>query len=161
MKRITLLILLFLFSSIYFSMFLGASIGKEMSGKNRFVLGAELGTYSSIIGFSLNIYYPISGTNLDLENTNFSEIKLVEFDPYLLFNLKISSTSIYVGVAPILIVNLQNTEIGLYSQEIFHGKLGLKTGAPITLSLEAITTFNLQFLSTGIYTLNLGIGLTF
>ncbi|ABR31347.1 hypothetical protein SU69_07630 [Thermosipho melanesiensis] len=162
MKKIKLLILFILiFSNIYFSMFLGANIGKELGGKNRYVLGTEIGSYSSIIALSLNLYYPMSGTDLDLENTNFSNIKLVEIDPYLSLNLKISSSAIYVGVAPILIADLETFEFGLYSRDIFHGKIGLKTGAPITISLEAITTFNLEFLSTDIYTINLGIGLTF
>ncbi|MBB6062594.1 hypothetical protein HNP65_001032 [Thermosipho japonicus] len=162
MKKLLFIALLISLTVSVFPFFLGVSGGKELGGKNRYILGAELGSYQNLLGISVNVFYPLSGSEIDtFENVNLSEIQLVEIDPYLLLVLNLLGTKVYAGAAPILIANVQSGEIGLYSQEVFHAKVGIKSGTGIAFSLEAITTFNTQFLSTGIYTVNFGIGLSF
>ncbi|QTA37997.1 hypothetical protein JYK00_00125 [Thermosipho ferrireducens] len=158
MKKLLLLILLIV-TTLMFAVDLGVLAGTEIGGRQRTYIGVQFGTTASLIGLSLDVYYPISFE--ELEEIEFEDITLVEFDPYLLLVIPLRDLKIYAGAAPILLLDLEEGGLGLYSDEVFHVKAGVKIGSGIAFTLEVLTTMTLDFMSTGIYAVTAGLGLSF
>lgn len=134
--------------------------GMELGGRNRPFIGARVGTLSGGISLMLEGYYPISNFE-EIENINIGEIRFIEFDPYLYLALPLFTNLIYVGIAPIIIVDLDNFDFSLYSMELFHVKAGLRFGQGIVFFIEGMTTMTTSFQSLGIYAVSAGIGIGF
>ncbi|MEN3042471.1 MAG: hypothetical protein ABDH59_04110 [Fervidobacterium sp.] len=134
--------------------------GIELGGRNRPYIGARIGTLSSGISLMLESYYPL-GSFQDVEEINIGEINFLELDPYIYLAFPLFTNLIYVGVAPIIIFDVQNLNFLLYSMELFHVKAGFRFGQGIVFFIEGMTTLTTSFQTLGIYAISAGIGIGF
>jgi len=160
MKRIIPIFLVIFLVSVSFGFEISALGGMKLSGKNRPYIGARIGTLSGGVSLMLEAYYPLSSFE-DVQNVNIAQVRFLEIDPYLYLGLPISSTLIYVGVAPIVIFDIANVSFALYSLELFHAKAGIRFGQGIVFFVEGLTTLTTSFETLGIYAVSAGLGIGF
>ncbi|MGB9614584.1 MAG: hypothetical protein ACP5KD_02590 [Fervidobacterium sp.] len=134
--------------------------GLEVGGKNRPFIGARIGTLSGGISLMVEAYYPLPSFE-HLQNLNIEEIQFVELDPYLYLAIPLGPTLIYAGASPIVIFDISNTQFSLYSEDLFHLKVGLRSGVGIVFFVEGMTTMTFSFRSLGVYAISAGIGIGF
>lgn len=134
--------------------------GMELGGRNRPFIGTRAGTLSGGLSVMFEVYYPLSSIE-EIEGINIEEIRFIEFDPYLYLAIPFFSNLIYVGVAPIIIVDIDNLEFTIYSTEVFHAKAGLRFGQGIVFFIEGMTTVTTSLQTLGIYAVSAGIGIGF
>ena len=159
MKKSFLIISILLLSSVFFAASLGVFGGKEISGRERFYLGASL-KGDSIVGLGVDILVPIDSSEV---TEGISNVNFLELDPYLYLNIDIGNILLYTGIGPISVVDISNFNFTLYSNMTLRGKIGVSINMKsVGLFLETITAFTYSPLATtGIYGIQGGIKLNF
>ncbi len=69
-------------------------------------------------------------------------------------------TLIYAGAAPIIILDIKNTQFAMY-QDIFHVKAGVRFGTGIIFFAEGMVTVNTSFQIFDTYAVSVGVGIGF
>ncbi|MDI3517524.1 MAG: hypothetical protein PWP37_1422 [Thermotogota bacterium] len=165
MKRVLVTVILLLAVSAIFALEIGVVGGMEIGGRNRPFLGAKLGIGDSGIGISVEGFVPI--TAFETATEELQNVRFVEVDPFLLLILPLGSSRLYAGVAPILVYDIEAGKVGLFSDRIFHAKVGLSMGESLRIFVEGMTAVaytpdsETMVQSTGIFSAHLGLSLAF
>ena len=81
--------------------------------------------------------------------------------------IPLGSSRIYAGAAPILVYDIEAGKVGLFSDRIFHAKVGLSMGKSLRLFVEGMTAVayspesETMIQSTGIFSAHLGVAMAF
>jgi hypothetical protein len=159
MRRVLIIVFLIVALISAFGFEISAFGGMELGGKNRPYFGARIGTLSGGISLMLEGYYPLSSFE-QLEEINIEEIQFIEIDPYIYVGIPLMGTLIYAGAAPIIILDIKNTQFAMY-QDIFHVKAGVRFGTGIIFFVEGMATMNTSFQIFDTYAVSVGVGIGF
>jgi len=165
MRRLLVFLVLVLSVSALFALEIGVVGGMEIGGRNRPFLGAKLGIGDSGIGVSVEGFVPV--TAFETATEELQNVRFLEVDPFLLLIIPLGSSRIYAGAAPILVYDIEAGKVGLFSDRIFHAKVGLSMGKSLRLFVEGMTAVaytpesETMIQSTGIFSAHLGVALAF
>jgi hypothetical protein len=159
MRRVLIIVFLIVALISAFGFEISAFGGMELGGKNRPYFGARIGTLSGGISLMLEGYYPLSSFK-QLGEINIEEIQFIEIDPYIYVGIPLMGTLIYAGAAPIIILDIKNTQFAMY-QDIFHVKAGVRFGTGIIFFAEEMATMNTSFQIFDTYAVSVGVGIGF
>ena len=159
MKRFFVVLLVLSLASVFLATTLGVFAGKEIGGRERFYLGATFKT-DDLLGLGIDVMHPVKDFSTATEEL--SDVDVLELNPLLYLNFG-QDTKIYIGVGPIIIMDIETYDFSLYSKDILRGKAGISMNlGMITLFAEGVTAFSYSpFATTGIYGIQGGIGLNF
>ncbi len=162
MRRIIVVVALVVLvvSATSFAAELGIFAGKEMNGRQRYLAGFDFRTTSGLWGIDIQAFAPL-GAELDF--SKLGELNVAQISPFLQFNLPLGGIGLYVGAAPIIVVNLNTWDFGLFSTRAVYVKGGIETtSGDIMVFAEAMSVLDYTvFKINGIYSAHLGIGLRF
>ena len=159
MKRSLVLLVLLSATIAVFGLSIGVLAGKEMGGLNRYYVGASLNT-GGLIGLGLDAYYVVS--SFENAGEELQNASVFELDPLLLLNLELGVVELYAGAGPMVIFNVETMNFELYSTALLRFKVGAGINIGIIrIFLDGLTSFSYSpFATTGIYSVQLGVGLS-
>lgn len=162
MRRIIVVVALVVLvvSATSFAAEIGILAGKEMNGRQRYLAGFDFRTTVGFWGLDIQAFAPL-GAELDF--SKLGEVNVAQISPFLQITLPLGGIGIYAGAAPIIVVDLNTWDFGLFSTKAVYVKGGIETtSGNIMVFAEAMSVLDYMALKiNGIYSVHAGIGLRF